>query len=65
MAETEHKGTLYCQPALRGKAKTSKTSPQYCKDCGFKIRGKNHENGDHHKGIKIKQIGKSGGGRRR
>jgi len=27
----------------------SKTSPKYCADCGFKVRGENHENGQHHK----------------
>ncbi len=65
MAETEHKGSLYCRPALRGKAKATKTSDKYCPVCKFKIRGKNHEEGDHHKGLKARHSSKSGGGRRR
>ena len=26
----------------------SRTSPLYCGDCGFKIRGKGHYEGQHH-----------------
>ena len=26
----------------------SKSANIYCSKCGFKIRGKNHEDGDHH-----------------
>lgn len=25
-----------------------KTSKKYCKACGYKVRGKNHKDGDHH-----------------
>jgi len=33
------------------KKNTCKTRNEklYCEKCGFKIRGKNHEDGDHHK----------------
>lgn len=27
----------------------SRTEKLYCEKCGFKIRGKNHEEGDHHR----------------
>lgn len=26
----------------------SRTANKYCEKCGFKIRGKNHEDGQHH-----------------
>jgi hypothetical protein len=26
----------------------SRTAKNYCEKCGFRIRGKNHETGDHH-----------------
>ena len=29
-----------------------KTSQRICKECGYRIRGKNHENGEHHKNKK-------------
>ena len=29
--------------------KQKKSNVRYCKECGFKIRGSEHEDGDHHK----------------
>lgn len=33
----------------RRATRASKSSPKICPQCGFKIGGKNHEEGDHHK----------------
>ena len=34
----------------------SRNGELYCEKCGFKIRGKNHEEGDHHKRGKAGKI---------
>ena len=49
MAEST-RGGCYCRPELRGKGLKGRTSLLYCPDCNKKIRGKNHNDGDHHKG---------------
>ena len=46
------RGGCYCRTELRGKGLKGRTSLLYCPDCKKKIRGRNHEDGDHHKGIK-------------
>ena len=33
----------------RQKRMVSKTSPRHCQGCGYKIRGRNHIDGSHHK----------------
>ena len=38
---------MYCRPELRGQGLAQKTSPKWC-SCGYRARGKNHENGKHH-----------------
>ena len=53
-------GTLYCRPELKGKGPLGKTSKIICPDCKFRIGGKGHEEGSHHK-----QGGKGKGSRRR
>jgi hypothetical protein len=30
----------------------AQTSQRICKDCNYKVRGKNHEEGEHHKNKK-------------
>lgn len=42
-------GGCYCSPDKRQKGLKPKTSPFLC-ECGFKVRGKNHAEGDHHNG---------------
>ena len=48
-----NEGTLYCRPEFRGKGLKQKSSTKYCPECKMKRRGKNHDEGKHHKGIKI------------
>ena len=43
------KGPAYCRPEFRGQPLKAKSSKDYCEKCGFKIRGRNHEEGIHHK----------------
>lgn len=45
------------QPKVNGKRKNcaaSRTADNYC-SCGFRIRGANHESGNHHKKISMKK----------
>ena len=44
-------GPAYCRPEKK-RIRAARTSPAYCKDpdCKFKVRGPNHEDGDHHNG---------------
>ena len=42
-------GANYCRPENRRKGLKPKTSPFLC-ECGFKARGPNHAEGDHHNG---------------
>ncbi len=43
------KGGCYCRPEKRRAGLKPKTSPFLC-GCGYKVRGKNHAEGDHHNG---------------
>lgn len=36
-------------------SKRERTSKKYCPDCKFRIRGENHNEGNHHKGISMKR----------
>ncbi len=47
------RGPAYCRPEKAAKGLTPRTSPMYCDDadCNFKVRGPNHEDGDHHNGV--------------
>jgi len=40
-------GLTYCRPDKKRMPLTARTSKNYC-PCGFKIRGKNHNEGKHH-----------------
>ena len=44
-------GPAYCRPEKKN-AHTPRTSRAYCDDpdCNFKVRGPNHEDGNHHNG---------------
>ncbi len=44
------RGGCYCRPEKKGSGRLGKTSPRVCPKCNLKIRGKNHEDGAHHKG---------------
>ena len=60
MAEQKEKratrGGCYCRPEMKGKGRLGRSSQRRC-GCGFIIRGKNHEEGDHHNG-RVKKCGK-------
>lgn len=58
------KGRTYCQPSLRGQPKLTKTNPNYCPECDFRIRStvEAHNAGESHKRIverrkRVMQIG--------
>ncbi len=40
-------GGCYCKPENRRKGRKPRTATNYC-ECGFKVRGKNHADGNHH-----------------
>ncbi len=42
-------GGCYCRPHMRRKPPGKRKSKKYCKECGFKVRGKNHNEGTHHR----------------
>ena len=48
-------GSLYCRPDLRNQPRVSRTSNRYC-ECGYKIRGRYHDEGSHHKSKIVKEI---------
>ncbi len=48
------KGLTFCRPEIRTALhklgnRPGKSSPKYCPICNFRIRGKNHEQGQQHK----------------
>lgn len=45
----KEKGLTFCRKEMKGRGKATRTSKKYCPDCKLKIRGKNHEQGNHHK----------------
>ena len=59
LEKRKYQGITYCRPEIKAKIKGLKqrTSKRYCPECKMKIRGKNHQNGEHHK-AKIKKVKK-------
>jgi len=41
-------GLTYCRPERKGIGRAAKIEGSRCRECGFRIRGNNHENGFHH-----------------
>lgn len=56
MADRKEKrrGPLYCRLELRGQSKKQRTNPDYCPDCGLRIRNtiEAHNAGRQHQKIK-------------
>lgn len=49
MEKKENKGRCYCRSDRRGKGLKKRTSSLYCSACNLHKRGKNHDEGSHHK----------------
>ena len=47
--QQREQGLTYCRPEKKNTGRLPKTSDKYCKVCKFRIRGKNHNEGQHHK----------------
>lgn len=47
----KQRGPLYCRPEKRGQPRKARTSPDYCVDCGLKVRSIYHREGAQHKKI--------------
>jgi len=55
---TDGKGNKLPQPEVRKRDATkavrvrraNENKPQFCDECGFRVRGEGHMNGAHHKG---------------
>lgn len=45
---TKLSGSLYCRPKFRCQPLQGRTSPNWCPECGFRIRSENHKEGKHH-----------------
>lgn len=46
--KTDNKGRTYCREFMKGIGRLGRSSPRICVKCGYKIHGKNHEEGSHH-----------------
>lgn len=42
-------GRCFCRPELRSQPKKQRTNPDYCPECGLKVRGAGHCDGFQHK----------------
>lgn len=59
MKKGEHiKGRTYCRPEMKGKGQAKRTSQRRCPICKFKVRGKNHKQGEHHQKAVRERVGK-------